>query len=588
MKTLNQFFEDQDRKNVLGIFLLVLAVRSIILPWSQTIHADAVSRVFLAWEWLANPHYIVNGYWGPLHHYLTAFALWLLPDWVIAPKVLNIFLASLSILPLYGFTKNVFGSRSGAVYVSLIYGFSPVVMHNSFQALAGVMYAFFVLSSMYFLSEGIKQNGKLVYAMLAGIAITMAAATRYESWVVIATFTLVGLLFRQLKFTVVFWCFAMLFPASWMIGNQIAYGDFLYSVNQNDVWNIQKEGINDNVDEILQMQRIIFFPFSLMVNISPIALLLILVAIVSSAIRRTISRAQLIWLIPFLALAAIFMQKAYAGTLMMQHRFIITWIILLLPFLALAFNNPRFTGLKNVLMLVAVITLVPMSFKWGWIDYREHVGDGVLGKALNGMNADNSHEYEAIPLLRDEATDFLVAGIRANARSTDGLFLDFIGWDRTYYVALRAKTRGVLADGAKYGEVDYENFNQYLGANPQGLILLSRVGKLLNGAFYKDSLFYLHENMNPMLLSEVCSTPGERLFRYQMVDGLAADSSVVTSAVDRMFGTQKDAAFYEVVIKADMNWYRRLQRDGYWKGEPIDTTLAQNARYMVWVDSQSK
>lgn len=589
MNALNNFFKDQDRKNVLTIFLGVLAVRLIILPWSQTVHADAVSRVFLALDWLAHPHYIANGYWGPLHHYLTALALWILPDWVIAPKVLNILFASLSVFPLYWFTKNVFGNRQGAVSVSLIYGFSPIVMHTSFQALADVSYAFFVLCSMCFLSEGLKQNGKIIYAIFGGLAITLAAATRYESWVIIAAFTLVGVLNKQWKFTAVFWSIAMLFPVSWMVGNHIEYGDFLYSITQNDIGNIEKQGVNDNVDDILRMRRVVFFPFSFMVNVSPVAVILILIAIISSIWRKSISKTQLIWLVPFLILATIFLQKVYVGTLMMQHRFIITWIILLLPFLALTFNNEVLTKLKSALLFLAVVSLVPMSFYWGWIDYKKTVGKGVLGEALNRMNAENSHEFEAIPLLYDSSADSLVAAIRANSKPDDGLILDFIGWDRTYYTSLRANKRGIIVDGSKNGKVDHENLNQYLTNHSSGLIVLSRLGKLLDGAEYRDSLYFLQKNNRPMVLIQLYATRGEMLFRYQILENNDSDRFAESQpARDKLFGTKRDAAFYEAVIKADMNWYRRLQREGYWKGDPIDTTLAQNARYMVRMESQNK
>jgi hypothetical protein len=50
-----------------------------------------------------------------------------------------------------------------------------------------------------------------------------------------------------------------------MIGNQLEFGDFLYSGNQNDVWNIQMEGINDKVDSVKLIERVVFFPMSLLI-----------------------------------------------------------------------------------------------------------------------------------------------------------------------------------------------------------------------------------------------------------------------------------------------------------------------------------
>lgn len=572
---------------MLMIAFLALVVRLLVLPSSQTIHADAVSRVFSALDWLADPHYISHGYWGPLHQYLTAFALWIYPDQVVAPKLLNILLASVSVFPLYGFTKNVFGSRTGASYASLVFVFSPIIMHTSFQALSDVSYAFFILSSMYFLSQGLKENGKMVYAILAGVAITLAAATRYESWVIIAAFTLVGLLHKQWKFTAVFWGIAVLFPVSWMIGNHLEYGDFLYSNTLNTVGNIEKQGVNDNVDAVLRIRRFVFLPYSFLVNVSPVAAVLIFIGLVTSAFRKSFSKSQLIWLLPFLILASVFLYKTYTGTLMMQHRFVITWVVLLLPFLALAFNSSAFSKLKHALLLLAIVSLIPMSYQWGWIDHRSVFGKGNLSEALNRMGAENSHEFEAVPFLNSEETDSLVTSVNLNSKPNDGLVLDFFGWERTYYAALRIKTRGIIMDGMHHSAFSHEYLDQYLSTYNSGLILLGQKGKLLEEIVYQDSLFFIKNVSKPLSLTEVYSTQGVKLLRYRVVDNYVSDRFAESlPAMNRLFGSKKDVSFYEVVIMSDLNWYRRLQREGYWKGESIDTTLAKNARYMVKMDSQ--
>ena len=194
--------------------LFALSLRLLILPWSQTVHADAVTRIFLSADWLANPHYISSGYWGPLHIYLNALSLWLFSDQVITPKVLNILFVTFSVPPLYWFTKNVFKNRLGATFVALTYVLCPVVVRNSFLGLAEVVYAFFVLLTMHFLEKSFRTKAANKYVILAGFSITLAAATRYEAWVLIAVFTLVCLLRVGWQSAVLFWMFAMLFPLS--------------------------------------------------------------------------------------------------------------------------------------------------------------------------------------------------------------------------------------------------------------------------------------------------------------------------------------------------------------------------------------
>lgn len=587
LQPITRLFDRVDKRNVLVITIVSLAIRLVILPWSQTVQADAVSRVYIALSWLQHPHYITDGYWGPLHHYSNALFLWITDDLVVGPKLLNIILASLTVLPLYGFAKSVFRNRNGAVFVSLIYIMAPIVMRNSFQALSGVSYAFYVVTSMFFLAEGLRQNGNLKYAAIAGFAITLAAATRYEAWVVIAAFTLVAFLHKQWRFTAVFWFFAMLFPGSWMIGNQIEFGDFLYSVNQNDVWNIQREGINDSVDSVLLTQRLIFFPLSFLQNTSPITVGFILFGLGWSAYKRRLSKSQVLWLIPFLIMAAIFMQKAYAGTLMLQNRFTITWVVLLLPFAALVFDFSRYKKLRLVLAVFAVVTLFPMSYAWSLPKYKEWFGESNLALALDHLVVANSQELESVPRLRIEDTQALVNTINSHQYGS-GLVLDFIGWDRTFYVSLRSPMYSYVTNGSKYGGIDFEYLNSYLNQNPKGLIMLSRIGRLIESAEQCSYTLGWTQIDKYLSLRPVSATFGERIFEYDVIGQSQFNEACTDSVQIDLFDPSRNEAFFKQLICSDMPWYNNVKRSAFWRGESIDTALAKNARHMVRVENENK
>ena len=582
------YFQNTDNRNILLIVLLALITRLIVLPWSQTVHADAVSRVFIAADWLKNPHYITEGYWGPLHHYLNALFMTLFPGNIVGPKMLNILLASLTVIPLYRFTMNIFNSRRGAVFVVLLYVLCPLIFRNSFQALSGISYAFFIVLAMYLISEGIKREGKLIYAVFAGLAITCAAATRYEAWVVIATFTLVTLLFKEWKFTFVFWLFAMLFPGTWMIGNQLEFGDFLYSVNQNDVWNIQLEGINDNITSIERIKRVVFFPLSFALNVSPITTLLLLFAVIGAAIKMRFTKKQLIWLVPFAIMFVLFLQKGWAGTLMLQNRFTITWIILLLPFVALVFQNEKYTKLKTSLLVLALVTTIPLSFFWEKVPYTKILGENNLGWALDDIALNTFREFEAVPLLKDKDTEKIVEVINVNSELGDGLVLDFIGWDRTYYTALRAMNRCFITSGSKHGENDYELLTKYIANHRSGLILLSRIGKLNTDATFRGSLLELKDVSYPLIVNEVIEINGVKLFSYEVTSNQYADS-VKKQIIEPtpIFPTERDINFFKLSIKNDTYWYRSIQRSAFWKGNSLDEELTENAKYMVEIENES-
>lgn len=125
---------------------------------------------------------------GPLHHYLNALFMLIFPGKALGPQVLNILAASLTAIPLYGFTLTVFGSRRGAVFAASIFVFSPIALWTSLQALSEVSYGLFLASALFALSINQDQPRAWRSAAIAGLLMTFAAATRYEAWVLIAAF----------------------------------------------------------------------------------------------------------------------------------------------------------------------------------------------------------------------------------------------------------------------------------------------------------------------------------------------------------------------------------------------------------------
>ena len=80
------------KNKIFLLVVIVLIIKLLLLPFSQTTDADAVTRVFLSLDWLDNPSWIKTSVWAPLHFYLNGFGLYLWNNQVLMPKIINIVL----------------------------------------------------------------------------------------------------------------------------------------------------------------------------------------------------------------------------------------------------------------------------------------------------------------------------------------------------------------------------------------------------------------------------------------------------------------------------------------------------------------
>ena len=571
--------------DLLMIVLGALVLRLAELPWAQVVQADAVSRIHIALEWKRSPHWITHGYWGPLHHYLNALFMALFPGKALGPTVLNILAASLTAIPLYGFTLKLFQSRQGAVFAALLYVLSPIVLWTSLQPLSEVPYGFFLAWSLYFLAD--RGSGRESYraSLVAGLFMTCAAALRYEAWVIIAAFSWVALLLRGWRHALVFGVCASLFPLVWMVGNQLEFGDALHSVNQNDEWNMGKEGINDDVSEATRIQRAIFFPWSFWLNASVICSALLLFGLLTAATRKRLSRAQLVWLIPFAVMALIFQKKAWAGSLMLHHRFLVTWLILLLPFVALVFTVLRGRMLHRVIMPLGVLITIPAVLVFGKVDFIKLMGERDSARALDGLVLGHYREMQMVPRLHGSDTDELLSQVNMRANPGDGLILDFHSWDQSYYIMLHSPTNTMVVGGAKHEGFKADEARLLLAGHPQGLIVFSRTGMLRDLAELRGPVMRLKGLHVPLAVEGPIMLRGARLFSYRVI---APDDSLVAAAdslpPSMIVPATKDLEYYDQLIRSDEAWFASVRRQAFWKGEGIDAALRRNAEWMMEQD----
>ena len=100
------------------LVIIVLTIKLILLPYSQTVNADAVSRIFNSISWMEKPPWIKTSIWAPFHFYINGIGLFIWNDRVITPKVINILFSSFTLIPFYLFTKREF-NKNGALVATI-------------------------------------------------------------------------------------------------------------------------------------------------------------------------------------------------------------------------------------------------------------------------------------------------------------------------------------------------------------------------------------------------------------------------------------------------------------------------------------
>lgn len=487
------------------LFIIVsigVLMRLVFLPYIQITDADATSRIFIAESWLENPTFLTEGIWPPFHYYFNSIAIYFSGDRVFGPIVFHILITCLTVIPLFHFTKREF-SPKGAWLTCIFYLLCPIIFRNSYQPLSELPHAFFIALALNAISKSIRGND-VKQAIYAGLFMTLAAGFRYEAWLLIAIFTCIFTLFKNYKLVVYFWVFSMIFPLFWMIGNYIAHGDFLYGLSGAYNWNIIAEGVNDEVVFGHKVERFLYFPFSWFFLYSPFLVFLLFNVLIPKFKTKQWVRSRILWSIPFLVMLVVFMYKAIEGTLLMQHRFTITLLLLSAPMLSLIIDGIEWNKLKKMALGLVLVSLLPMSYIWMKIPYEKALQfSDTLNYVVGHIREGSEGNFEAIPRISNQRYVEYRKVINQALEKENGLILDFTSWDNTFYLAVNSNlksTQILILDGTKNGETDLQTLKERIIAFPKGILLLNKGSKFSKKYFNEGKTLSLDSNFRIAIL----------------------------------------------------------------------------------------
>jgi 4-amino-4-deoxy-L-arabinose transferase-like glycosyltransferase len=258
----------------------VLLPRAIAFPFSENLYGDAVARTELAEKWLDHPHWIASmedgaRQYGPLHLYTvaTALAAGLVKE--DAGRWVSLLFALLTVFPLYGLTRRLFGWEAGVVAVL---GLSVWGMHIQMSTTAGseAVGLFLVLWVLELFARGVEEN-RFGSLLAAAAVLNLACAVRYDCWLLAPLLTLLLLVGDKDRIAAVtrgvsFALVTMPFPLVWMQGNEHATGSSFAPIRYINDFHLAwvQDGIARWGATGYRLQNLVFWPATALVTLSPL------------------------------------------------------------------------------------------------------------------------------------------------------------------------------------------------------------------------------------------------------------------------------------------------------------------------------
>ncbi|MHB8877661.1 MAG: ArnT family glycosyltransferase [Myxococcaceae bacterium] len=396
---------------LLGVALLP---RLLLLAVNENLYGDAVIRTELAERWWARPHWIASFddgafQFGPLHLYLMAFAVKLVPAREHAGRVLSLVFGVLTVWPLHALTRRLFGWQA-AVWACLAFAAWGIHLQLSTTAASEALGLFLVMWMLALFAQGLEENRFAPIAYAAAV-LNLACATRYDAWLMIPLFC--GLLLLGDKDRIaavtraVFFGFLCLpFPLAWMQGNELDKGSALYPVHFIDQFHVAwfQEGVALWGDIPYRLQNLFFWPGVALFTLTP------LVALFGAAgmVRSWRERRDLRWLlwVAWLPAAYFTFRSTVLGSFVPLGRFAVNQVALLLPFVAFGFTwmlgraNP---ALRKAVAGLAVACAVAFPM---WLGLFTFHAEGSLQETLRPVSPTSTNPEAVMKVARylaDEA-----------------------------------------------------------------------------------------------------------------------------------------------------------------------------------------
>ncbi len=463
----------------------LLTVKLLLLPFTQAIDADGVSRVYLSMELANNFHIIKSGIWPPLFFYIMGEALKIYYSQKYTLLIVNILLSVAALFPLFFLMKRFFDNKI-AFILCLIFSLSPIVFRLSLITLAETSFYFFIISGVIILVIGLVEK-RSFYVLIAGLLFSIAGGCRYESWMLALLVAIIITLNFSLKQAVLFIIPAMLFPLYWLVSNYYNSQHMLSSFT----WIADAVQMNkfDSLESFFR--RIWWFPLSLMFAFGPVAFYFFIREIINVCKNRKTQKLPFQLLIMFFVVFLIWIFNCLRGSLLLQHRFSLTLFLLSFPFLGFYFKNKIKHTLKIALLFA--VTSFFLAFCY------------------------SSKGARPIPRLLNKDAYNVSQIIKENITSDSGFINDFWDWEGTYFLAFESglPLQNIFIAGNELSDEKVKSrLMSVLQAHHEGCILFYRKGNLFHNVSFYQNFMNINGTDIQIEISSIFSNKDIEVYKY--------------------------------------------------------------------------
>ena len=177
----------ETKRDLLLLLLLSAVIKISISLFIKVINHDGVLYITAAQKLAAGSYREALDIYGmPLYPMLIALTHYVVPNWIVAARLVSITASIFTIIPLYLLTEAIF-HRKAALWACFAFALLPLSNHLSVEVIRDPLFLFFLAWSIYFANRAIHSK-KLIHFLFSSLTCLISILCRIEGLILYVFF----------------------------------------------------------------------------------------------------------------------------------------------------------------------------------------------------------------------------------------------------------------------------------------------------------------------------------------------------------------------------------------------------------------